>query len=361
MSWLILPAGDLPQHAEAWRALNSGSAASPLLDLDFVLPLLDAFASGDELLVIYQQDGRALAMGIVAARRLGVWETFQPSQAPLGLWLQDPALDTAPLLDQLIRKLPGTPLILSLTQRDPRLAPRPPDSPLQHSIDYIDTAHIVVEGSFDDYWQARGKNLRSNLKKQRGRLLKENVTTRLQLTRAPLAMAEAVREFGLLESAGWKAGRGTALHAENAQGRFYQRMLERFAGRNAACVYRYWFGEQLVAMDLCVEGDGLLIVLKTSYDEDVAAGLSPTLLMREECCRQFFDDARFGRVEFYGRVMEWHTRWTSEVRTMYHLNHYRWSGLLKLHSLAHTPPALYEQLRARLAPRPPQPARPTLE
>jgi hypothetical protein len=33
-------------------------------------------------------------------------------------------------------------------------------------------------------------------------------------------------------------------------------------------------------------------------------------------------------------VMEWHTRWTDEIRTMYHLNGYRWPVLGRLHALA---------------------------
>jgi hypothetical protein len=74
-------------------------------------------------------------------------------------------------------------------------------------------------------------------------------------------------------------------------------------------------------------------VLKTAYDESVPANLSPTLLMREEATRTLFEAGRFTRLEFYGRVMEWHTRWTEEVRTMYHVNYYRWPGLARLHAL----------------------------
>lgn len=348
MSWIILPATALQDFKEQWRALNTD--ASPLLEPDFVLPLLRHFGTGRELLVCHVSGRETQIMGIVTARRRGVWETFQPSQAPVGLWQQAPGVDAGPLLDSLIRKLPGTPLILGLTQCDPRLAPRPASNAVQETINYIDTAHITVEGSFDDYWQARGKNLRNNLKKQRNRLAKEGIAVRLQESRDAADMADAVRDFGLLESAGWKAHRGTALHGDNAQGQFYRAMLETFARRGAASVWRYRFDERLVAMDLCVEGEGLIIVLKTTYDESAAAGLSPTLLMREDCCRRFFDEGRIRRVEFYGKVMEWHTRWTDEVRTMYHVNHYRWPALLRLHSLAHNPPTLLTHLRQRLAP-----------
>ena len=111
-------------------------------------------------------------------------------------------------------------------------------------------------------------------------------------------------------------------------------MLEAFARRGAARVYRYFIGERLAAMDLCVEGGGCVVVLKTAYDESLGGTLSPALLMREEACRDIFEDGRFERIEFYGRVMEWHRRWTDEIRTMYHLNSYRWPVLARLHALA---------------------------
>jgi hypothetical protein len=87
-------------------------------------------------------------------------------------------------------------------------------------------------------------------------------------------------------------------------------------------------------MDLCVEGGGCIVILKTAYDEALGPQLSPALLMREEATRGLFDAGRFERIEFYGRVMEWHTRWTDEIRTMYHLNGYRWPWLGRLHALA---------------------------
>src|SRR5690606_27268123 len=122
-------------------------------------------------------------------------------------------------------------------------------------------------------------------------------------------------------------------HADNAQGRSYRAMLEALAARGAASVVRYWFGERLVAMDLCVEDAASIVVLKTAYVESAGAGLSPPMLMREEACRLLFDEGRFARLEFYGRVMEWHLRWTEEVRTMYHINYYRWPAVRRLHAM----------------------------
>jgi hypothetical protein len=159
------------------------------------------------------------------------------------------------------------------------------------------------------------------------------VATRLQATRDVAGVLDAIADYGRLEGAGWKARGGSAVSLDNAQGRFYRDMLEGFCRRGAGCIYRYWLGDRLAAMDLCIEHGDTVVVLKTAYDESLPSSLSPALLMREEACRALFAEGRFARIEFYGKVMEWHTRWTDEVRTLYHVNHYRWPALRRLHTL----------------------------
>ena len=356
MTWTLYPASQFPAFAGRWQQLNAEGAKSPLVEPDFVAPLLTQFGDGKELLAVYEQGGSAQAMTIVVERAPRMWETFQPSQAPVCLWVQragtGAALERSALLSSLMRSLPGCPMVLGATQLDPELAPRPGDAGALRTMDYIQTARITIAGSFDDYWNARGKNLRANLKKQRNKLAKDEVETRMQIVRAPEDMAQAVADYGRLESAGWKAQGGTAIHPDNAQGRFYQAMLEGFCRRGAGSVYRYWFNEQLVAMDFCIEGDDCIVVLKTTYDESIPNSLSPTLLMREEATRQIFDEARFARLEFYGKVMDWHTKWTDEIRTMYHATCYRWPALLGLKQLKQHTTNLIGQLRAHMRPKP---------
>ncbi|MBD8628989.1 GNAT family N-acetyltransferase [Oxalobacteraceae sp. CFBP 8753] len=333
MSWTVAPAAALgkdPAHLARWRALHAASGASPLLAPEFVLAALAVFGDGREQLAWHDTDGQTDIMAILAPGRFGAWNTFQPAQAPVGLWLQRDAQPRSAQLPSLLRALPRIGLMLGLTQCDPMLMQRPPESDGVRTLDYIETARITLADSFDNYWNMRGKNLRSNLRKQRKRLADEGVATRLQASYGVGEMADAVADYGRLESAGWKARDGTAVEADNDQGRFYRAMLEAFAGIGAACVYRYWIGEKLAAMDLCIEGGGCVVVLKTAYDERVGNALSPALLMREEATRAIFDTGRVERIEFYGRVMEWHLRWTDEVRVMYHLNAYRWPWLGRL-------------------------------
>lgn len=324
MKWRLAPAGAFAAQAAQWQALNAAGAASPLLEPDFVQPLLTHFGNGGELLATCHADGRVVAMALAVRRRSGTWETFQPSQAPVGLWLQLPGQDTEALARTLLAALPGLGLVMGLLERDPHMAPRPPASPSLANMDYIDTARVTVAGSFADYWQGRGKNLRANLKKQRARLEREGTLTRLDEVREHASVAAAIADYGRLESAGWKAAGGTAVSADNAQGAFYRELFERYCARGQAVIYRYWFNEQLVAMDLCLECEGTLIILKTAYDESFGGALSPTLLMREQQFERVFDGGRIGAIEFFGKVMEWHLRWTDEVRTMYHTTAYRW-------------------------------------
>ena len=335
MKWSLAPARTFAEHGALWDALHARSHASPLLARDFVQPLLADMADmtdSDAWLARCEHQGATVAMALLVRRAAGSWATLQPAQAPIGLWLQQRELDTPGLLAALLPALPGVALVFGLTQCDPALIVRPVDSARLHTFDYIDTARITLAGGFEQYWNARGKNLRANLKKQRARLAREGMTLRLEVCRDADQVRGALEQYGELESAGWKAGGGTAVSAANAQGRYYRAMLERFCGSGTGCIYRYWFGEQLVAMDLCIEDGAQIIVLKTAYDESVASGLSPTLLMREQICQALFDEARLGRLEFYGKVMEWHTRWTDEVRTLYHINFYRWPMLARLHA-----------------------------
>ena len=324
MKWKLYPIDEFERHRDAWQRLNREA----LLEADFILPALKVFGSGNELLAVYGDEPCAMAI-LVPKGRAG-WETFQPTQAPIGAWLQKDGMDLQQLLSSLLKSLPGFPLIFGLTQQDPDLLPRPSEEPDLKTLDYIDTARITVAGSFDEYWQLRGKNLRHNMKKQRNNLEKLGIVTRLEQVTTPEGVAQAIADYGRIESASWKAEGGTAIHPDNDQGRFYREMLEAFCQRGAGRIYRYWYNDCIAAMDLCIEGNGSIIILKTTYDESVSHGTSPAFLMRQDSFRQIFDEGRLKRIEFYGKLMEWHTKWSEEVRTMYHVNCFRWSILPSL-------------------------------
>jgi CelD/BcsL family acetyltransferase involved in cellulose biosynthesis len=330
MSWKVMSARRFDEHAAAWQALNNRGPKSALLDVRFVGPLLEAFGTGRELLAIKGDPRAPTAMAILQPCGLGRFETFQPSQAPIGAWVSDERnAPSEKVLSALLRRLPGMAISCGITQIDPALVARPAATRRLQTLDYIRTAYVPVEGAFEEYWAARGSNLRKNHRRRRHRLADSGISPRLEAVTAPASMAQAVADYGVLETKGWKAGTGTAVSADNAQGRFYTRMLEAFAERGEAVVYRYWYGDRLAASDICICRDDILIVLKTTYDEDLAE-TSPAMLMREEEFARIFESKTIHRIEFYGKVMDWHTKWTDEVRTMYHVTEFRWAFVPRL-------------------------------
>jgi CelD/BcsL family acetyltransferase involved in cellulose biosynthesis len=333
MSWKVYPISEFKNHQDCWQRLNQEGTGSPLLEPAFISPMLYAYSSGKEILVRYESNNTILAMAILSSDGLGRWTTFQPSQAPLGAWIHSAGVDWPMLLSTLIKKLPGYPLILGITQQDPDLVPRPQNQATLKTLDYIQTARISLRGDFDSYWKSRGRRLRQNMRTQRNRLEKDAVTTRLQVSTAPEEVEQAITDYGRIESAGWKAKGGTAIHLQNTQGKFYLNMLEEFCRQGAGRIYRYWYNDDIVAMDLCIEGNGSIIILKTTYEESLNHRTAPALLMRQEAFKQLFSDGKLKRIEFYGRAMEWHTSLSDELRTLYHINEYRWPLLLLLHDI----------------------------
>jgi CelD/BcsL family acetyltransferase involved in cellulose biosynthesis len=318
--WELHPITKFKELGETWDRLNRNGPQSPLLTAMFVGPLLKEFGTGDEVIAVCGRP-EPVAMAILQQQTQVGWETFQPSQSPLGAWMQMPEADTEELAGALVRVLPGTGLALGITQLDPDLVIRPKDSAVLETVDYIQTSRISIRCSFEEYWAQRGKNLRHNLKRQRNQLVKNAVEFHLDVVTSPSEVAAAMADYSRLESAGWKAETGTAVRSDNAQGRFYTKLLQEHCAQGYGRIYRFWLGDQVVATDLCVDNGVTLVILKTTYDEAIT-NVSPALLMREEYIRELFG-AGIRRIEFYGKVMDWHTKWSDEIRTLYHINCYR--------------------------------------
>jgi CelD/BcsL family acetyltransferase involved in cellulose biosynthesis len=331
MKWRVQGIEALKEFERDWDAINAGGSNLPIQDAAFFLLLLKEFGNGSEKLAVCEDATGPVAATVIQRLRFGSWQTVQPSQAPLGPWVQKSSVPTTELLDSLARSLKGS-YLFSATQLDPDVIPRPSEGPTLSTLDYIDTARVTMTGTFADYWSGRGKNLQNNMKRQRNRLTREGTEVRFEWLLDVAQVGAAVDAFGDLESRGWKASEGTALHSTNAQGRFYRALLERYCSRDEASAFQYFYNGALVASDLCLHRDGVMILLKTTHDESQKT-TSPSYLLRQESMKSLFDHTGFKRVEFYGRVMEWHTRWSNEFRRLYHLNCFRWALASKLYAL----------------------------
>lgn len=329
--WKHLPASALQQDGQLvqdWDRLNSAREGLPFLAANAIISALKILGNGSERLLVAHQGTSVVAMFLLVPMGKFKWQTFQPSQVPLGAWVAEADVNLYDIAHSLMRGL-GLCLVLSITQIDPRIAPRIDDTPDSLRSDYIDTGWIDIQGSFEEYWSARGKNLRQNMRKQRTKLLADGVKLTMQVLREHADMAPAVARYGAMESTGWKAKEGTAIHPDNAQGRYYRELLEQASLRGEAVVYQYLFDDHVVAMNLCLLRQGTLVVLKTTYDETIQT-FSPAFLLREEELQDIFKAGEIKRLEYFGRLMDWHTKLTDKKRTLYHLTLYRWPFLKKL-------------------------------
>ncbi len=329
IAWSLQPARAFPSLCAEWDELAHKIGDLPFLESIFLRPLLEIFGKGNEHIALARRDGQIVAAAILEPKGLAQWQTFQPSQLPLGAWIALPGESLEALTKALLPSLPGLSLGLGITQLDPLFCKRPDDAGNLRSLDYIDTAWVDVRGEFSDYWNQRGKNLRTNVKKQKTKLAADGIEAKLDILTRPEDVAAAIGEYSRLEASGWKAETGTAVSEDNAQVQFYSAMMERFCAAGRGQIWRYRFGDATVAMDLCISAGDTLVILKTAFDA-VHKSVSPATLMHHDAFNTVFDAKQIRRIEFYGRVMEWHTRWTTESRRLFHVTALRWSTLHRL-------------------------------
>jgi CelD/BcsL family acetyltransferase involved in cellulose biosynthesis len=350
VTWTLHSAAEAFEgHRETWDALNRANGNHVLLDSGFVAILLRHFGHAGVKLAVSEHPERP-GLALLERTRGGFWRTFQPSQAPLGLILFGSRQDIFGQIQRLIRALPGYALGLAVLQQDPDftcfgdLAPRPD----LETLDYIRTARLTLTGSFDDYWSSRDRRWSRDLARQRRRLVERGARLELQITREPEEVGAAIRDYGVLEAAGWKAKHGTAIAPENAQGQFYREALEYFCARNEGVIYRLRLEGQTVAANLSIERDTMLIVLKITYDESIPT-LSPGHFLEAEMLRAVFAEGRIKVEEYYGPFKDWQARWTDEIRTMHHLNFYRSAAAARVRQLLKTAAGGVRDLRRRIA------------
>jgi len=363
LHWQRLPAKrlfDTAALSETWDRLNAARGALPFLDTDVLQLAFAAFRPKGVELLVGDVAGQTQCMLLVQRVGFGRWQLYQPSQIPLGPLVAASNLPLDDIARSALKALPFTTLVLSFTQLDPRHWP-PPAEPACVVKRYISTGWIDCAQPFDSYWAARSANLRASVGKAQRRLEAEGRTLRLRVLTEPADMAAAVERYGLLEASGWKGRKGTAVAAGTPQGNFYRDWLQAAAAHGEARVYELLVSEpsapaeaivaktntttgdvpserttagnvpneHTIAADLCVVRGDALILLKIAYDE-AFEHYSPSTLLRREFMQDLLGSGRVRRVEFFGRLMDWHRRWTGEQRSLYHLTTFRWRWLARL-------------------------------
>lgn len=331
MTWRIVPAQTaFPTHSTEWNRLNTALYGNhPFFDSRFIVPLLEYFGNGSELLCIHRSGATVDGALIIYPLGLGRWALFLPAQTQAGsLMLADAAL-----LDTLLPQLPGYAWSLDLLSIDPDYAPdwialKLPQVITPHAL----TMAVTLDGDFDRYWNNRPKKLVANIRRYRRRAEETAGGITTTFIEGHTGMQAALARYGQLETAGWKGKAGTAIASDNPQGHFYGKVLEHFARTGQALVAELWAGDELVASRLFIRNQMMRIALKTTYDESMAA-FAPGRLLLQEVIQDAFAKTSPGSIEFYTNVNRDQAEWASLLRPVPHHQLFRNDLIAGLFSL----------------------------
>ena len=333
MNWNLYNAREhFAEIATAWDRLNQRLyGAHPFLNSRFVGPLLKYFSGPKSYLAILGSKREPQALALLERKNVGVWSSFLPSQAQISPLLFSEAKEIA----RLFETLPGTTIAIDILAQDPlfsAFADR--QLPLVVSICHALTMNIETKTGFDAYWQARNKKLRNNIKRYFKRLEKDDIRYSLKIISSALEMPAALDRYGNIESAGWKGKQGTAIHTENVQGHFYNEVLKEFAENNNAMVMELHFNNKIVASRIAIKNDRLLVMLKTTFDEQYKK-YAPGRLLLYLVLEKLFDDASLKTIEFYTNASQDQLSWATGSREICHHTVFRNNLAVFLHKTAH--------------------------
>lgn len=333
MAWDFLNARDALASPDGtpcreWDTLNDTLFNShPLLCHAFVGPLVRHFGARD-LQLARLGDARApQALLLVQQHCAGLWQTFLPGQAQISPMLPGKEFDPLALL----RALPGLATGIAFLCQDPLYSFAAGGSSATHGEEqrHCTTTAVSLDTSFEQYWNQRPKNLRKNMKRYFSRAEDDGHAPALRLVSDPHDLPAALERYGILESAGWKGKAGTAIHPGNQQGLFYADVMSGFAAFDGARIYELYLGDHLAASRLCIARGGMLVVLKTTYDESLSQ-LAPGRLLLYSLLEMEFTNGKFATVEFYTNASHDSISWATATRDISHRTWYRYPAIRSL-------------------------------
>ncbi len=322
--------GTLGQHAPAWDDLNQRFFRSnPMLHSQFVDALLKYFGTGVEKLCILKPSDAPQAMCILKPMGRGVWSTFLPSQAQIGPALLRDSSEIAAL----IRALPGLVGSVDLLCCDSAFGDLTAGGKSAFSKDHALTMNISLEGDFETYWAERSKQLKKNFRRYERKTEDDQVERSFRRISSRSDIPDAVSRYAELESKGWKGKVGTAVSTETPQGHFYTDIMNRFAEQDTAFVFELWLGSTLAASRLAVCSPGMIVILKTTYDESLEK-YAPGRQLLHEVIKDCFERYPGNVIEFYTDASSDQLAWANGQRWIKHINFPRSAFSNRMYQLA---------------------------
>jgi hypothetical protein len=326
-AWRIHPVrAAFPRFAARWDAANARLYRQhPLLSSAFVMPLVQHFATAGDLLAEHVDD--AGDSFVLCSRRQPLrWSSFQPAQAQI-----TPALiASAAAAIKLPRSLPGLSVAFELYNQDPSFSCFD-DTNIPVTAEFTShalTTSIDIGLGFEQYWESRSPKLRQNIKRYLRRAEADGAPARLVKIADFDGLLSGLARYGEIESLGWKGQAGTAVHADNAQGHFYRDVLTGFAATDNAAIFELYLGDTLAASRIAISNDEMLVMLKTTYVEELSR-YAPGRILLYLLLEHIFARGTRRWIEFYTSATPDLVTWATHTRTIRHVTLYR-SALMKM-------------------------------
>jgi CelD/BcsL family acetyltransferase involved in cellulose biosynthesis len=304
----------LAELIPGWTRLASRVAATPMQDALWSAASSETVDAGHPLAVVVVgsvQRPRAIAplvrrgaeLELLGAATLGEPSELLAEDSDAMRELADGIADLrTPLL---LHRLPATsPSIHALKQAF---------RPLGFVLTRGSSSHAVIW--LDEEWtQPEGRlsaRRASDLRRARRRAAAEGELDVERLAPSAAEVDVLLDEAFAIEARGWKGREGTALAVDAERGAFYRRFCSLAAGRSELRLAFLRLGGRRVAMQLAVEWDSRLWLLKIGHDEAVGR-CSPGMLLLLEVVRAAAADG-LAAVQLLGGIEPWTSMWTEDV------------------------------------------------
>ena len=212
-------------------------------------------------------------------------------------------------------------------------------SGLLHQVEFCEAAPFIdCRGSWDDYWQSRGKS-RTEWARRERRLVDDQKARCVLLTEWQ-EIEPIFEQILAIEASGWKGQEGSAIVQSPQTLGFYKEMARYWSEAGALRLFVLYIGEQAVAFELNAEYRGVLNCIKHGYDEALAKQ-GPGQVLRIQVLKWAFAQPSVKLFDMYGPETEAKMKWATGVETLQSLRvfrnslagrlaHLRYVGLPKL-------------------------------
>jgi CelD/BcsL family acetyltransferase involved in cellulose biosynthesis len=303
---VLEPAASLPRHAAAIADLaRRCRQPNPFFLPEFLGPAVEALGHGPvTLALVADASSRLIFFAPIAPGPFAAARVWTHPFAPLGVPLIDLACAeeaAAALIDGLVQAGRRLLMLPDVPADSPEIAAMRQSAEARGlachaaALDKRPVLRADRPGGAQAFRAMVSRKKRKELARQLRRLSDIAPVSFASYRRAD-ELATAMEAFFVVEAAGWKGRRGTAVAQDPAVKRFAARAVAGLAGRSGVAIDAMFVGDRPAAALVRFQAGGLSIPWKIAYDEAFAA-YSPGAQLMSHATRAWLADPAVTRVD----------------------------------------------------------------